>query len=404
MQYISKFEPPRVALVTGGLQLGGATTFLLNFASELIRRQIPTKIFSFEVENPLASDFERHRVNIFAQNERRTIYEDRMSAILSELAAFKPTVVLANVGPASFETLRYVPEGVVRAGIFHADSEPVYVSLKNYAPHFDLAIAVSSTIKRRIEAIAEFKGIPVHRILLGVPTPSTGRLKDVNLDKPLRIIYLGRLEHEQKRVRLFPEILDQLKQSGIPFQWAIVGDGTEMNFLKMSMHTERPEQSVTILGARPYHEVPILLVAHDIYLLTSEYEGLPLSLLEAMAEGVVPVVSRLGSGIPEVVDENTGRLVDPKHPGGYAEAIIGLHQNRLEMARLSRNASERVRVEFSASAMVDRWLDVLPKGNTSNITWPMRPHVKIPLVKQNPVLFSRPARVLRRLAKKLRPK
>src|SRR2546425_916038 len=110
--------PPglRMALVSGGLKLGGSTTFLCNLAGELLRRGIPARVFSFERENPLASDFERLNIPVSCQDDRRVIFEDRLRAILLELRSFKPAVVLGCLSATSFEVLRYMPPGVLRFG------------------------------------------------------------------------------------------------------------------------------------------------------------------------------------------------------------------------------------------------------------------------------------------------
>ena len=51
----------RVALVSGGLKLGGSTTFLCNLAGELVRRRIHMEVLSFELDNPLKSEQMRLR-------------------------------------------------------------------------------------------------------------------------------------------------------------------------------------------------------------------------------------------------------------------------------------------------------------------------------------------------------
>jgi hypothetical protein len=139
------------------------------------------------------------------------------------------------------------------------------------------------------------------------------------------------------------------------------------------------------------------LSEHDVFLLVSDYEGLPLTLLEAMGCGLVPVVSDLPSGIRELVDQDTGKRVAPDNLAGYAEAILWLHQHRQEKQQLSANARERVRRDFSVAAMTDRWLAALPPPPASEIRWPDRWQPKPILAAPNPWRFSPPARVLRRL-------
>src|ERR1039457_137920 len=106
IQEVSRRSPVRVALVSGGLNLGGSTTFLCNLGGELIRRGIPVEVMSLERENPMAADFQRQNIPVRCLDDRREIFEDRIQKVLQRLREFKPTVVAATLDAASFEVLR----------------------------------------------------------------------------------------------------------------------------------------------------------------------------------------------------------------------------------------------------------------------------------------------------------
>jgi glycosyltransferase involved in cell wall biosynthesis len=384
------------------LKLGGTTTFLCNFGGELIRRHVPAEVLSFELENPLASDFARQNIPVTCLDDGRHIFEDQMGSALAALRAFRPTTVLATLGTPSFEVLRYVPAGVFRVGVAQSDDPPLYPGVARYAGHLDAVVVVSGAMKHKMLAQPALTAIPVHAIPYGVPMPDVGQIIHPDAVRPLRILYLGRLVQEQKRVRLFPKILRSLCASGIPFHWTIAGDGPEMAFLKASMKTSSPGQQVTFLGPVAYANVPGVLRRHDVFLLASDYEGLPLSLLEAMGHGLVPVVSNLTSGIPEVVDETNGRLVPVDDVAGYARAIVHLHTHRAELAAKSAAARQRVQSEFSVTAMTDRWLAIIPPATLPAPTWLQADVIQAPLPSPRKFLFSPPVRPFRRLAKNWR--
>jgi len=212
---------------------------------------------------------------------------------------------------------------------------------------------------------------------------------------------LGRLSQEQKRVRLFPLILKELQNRAIPFVWTIAGDGDERSYLEQAMATTDPRQVVRFTGAIPYAQVPAVLEKQDVFLLTSDYEGLPLSLLEAMGHGVVPVVSDLPSGIREVVDSTNGILVPVQDIAAYAQGIVWLDQHRAELAQMSRLARARVVEKFSVEAMTDRWLEVLNRAPAGPIEWPRNFRLRPPLEAAHPWRFREPVRTLRRWGKRL---
>ena len=248
----------------------------------------------------------------------------------------------------------------------------------------------------------EFARVAVRYLPLGVPMPKADKIAPRKFTGPLRILYLGRLDREQKRVHLFPQILQRLNESGIPFHWTCAGEGAERATLELQMKGSLPTQTVRFTGKVPYAQVPKLLEEHDVFLLASDYEGLPLSMVEAMGAGLVPVVSELPSGIRELVDENTGKRVAPDNTPGYADAIVWLHEHRNDMNRMSANSRERVVQEFSTHAMANRWLAAFPKPTGKTPAWPDNWDIKPPAQMESLFRFSAPGRMLRRLSLKLR--
>jgi hypothetical protein len=90
-----------------------------------------------------------------------------------------------------------------------------------------------------------------------------------------------------------------------------------------------------------------------------------------MAHGVVPVVSDLPSGIREVVNSETGILVNPENLDGYAAAILELDADREDLAKKGLAAGRLVRSGFSCEAMADRWLKMLRELPSAATEWPV---------------------------------
>jgi glycosyltransferase involved in cell wall biosynthesis len=387
----------RIVLVSGGVKLGGAATFLLNLGGELVRRSVPLQVVSLEHDNPYAGDFERLQVPIHLEDERTTIFEDRVSSVLQVIRRFGPTVVVSCLGASSYEIVRYIPSTVTRLGVLQADAAPDYPVFAAYAPYFDAVIGVSRQIVAKFGSHPSLAFLPAHYLPYGIPLPPHDLARAHQPEEPMRILYLGRLCRPQKRVHLFPEILRDLNAANVPFHWTIAGDGPERAWLQKEMKSFAPNSAVNFPGAINYRDVPHLLDSHDIFLLISDHEGLPLSLLEAMAHGLVPVVSRLPSGVTDVVDEECGILVEPNDTGAYADAIIRLWQEPAVLSAMSARAPLRIRSEHSVEAMADRWLALLDRLNKNDQTkWPQSFSVEGPL-NHNSLWFRQPMRSLRRL-------
>ena len=105
-------------------------------------------------------------------------------------------------------------------------------------------------------------------------------------------------------------------------------------------------------------DVPRLMAACDVFVLTSEWEGFGLVLVEAMAAGK-PVVATRVSGIPEVVlDRETGILVPSRNPEALATAVLKLLADPAEQRRLGTNGYHRVHTYFTADRMVDETIAI----------------------------------------------
>ena len=132
--------------------------------------------------------------------------------------------------------------------------------------------------------------------------------------------------------------------------FVLLGDGPEQSALEAQASALGVRNRVVFLGYR--QDVPDLLACADLLVLPSLFEGLPLSILEAMAAGK-PVIATDVGGTSEVIEpEQTGLLVPPANPGALAGAIRRVLFDRRLAERLALTGKARVRDEFSAATMV----------------------------------------------------
>jgi glycosyltransferase involved in cell wall biosynthesis len=89
----------------------------------------------------------------------------------------------------------------------------------------------------------------------------------------------------------------------------------------------------------------------DAFVLSSDWEALPISLLEAMAWGI-PQIGTAVSGTPEIITTQTGRLVSPRDPAALAEAMLELIDARTDLSAMSRASRARHRQMFGLDRML----------------------------------------------------
>ena len=169
----------------------------------------------------------------------------------------------------------------------------------------------------------------------------------VALDVPLRapgagpvtLLSVGRLRPPKD----FMTLLRAIEPGSVRVR--IVGDGPERAALEAEVARLGLERTVELLGMRG--DVGELLAAADVFVLASDSEGLPMSVLEAMAAGL-PVVASAVGGVPELVREGeTGMLVPPRDSAALAGAIRRLVEDPALRDRLGAAGRQRVEREFS---------------------------------------------------------
>lgn len=162
--------------------------------------------------------------------------------------------------------------------------------------------------------------------------------------RPIALV-VGRLDHQKGHVHL---VEAARRLPGVRF--VCVGDGPLRDQIKGWIATAGVADRITLLGYRS--DVDRLLAASDLVVLPSLYEGLPLSLIEAMAAGRPLVTTDIG-GTRELVTHNvTGILVRPADPVALADGVARLVSSP-ELARRLANAARALALEsYSAEAMV----------------------------------------------------
>ncbi len=132
--------------------------------------------------------------------------------------------------------------------------------------------------------------------------------------------------------------------------FVVVGDGPLRQALEEESRTLGLDGRLFFVGERA--DIPQILAAMDIFVLPSITEGLPLTILEAMAAGKPVVATRVG-GLPEVIlDGETGLLVPPRDPHALAQALARLLSDRRQAVEMGQKGRQRVMEHFTVTVMV----------------------------------------------------
>ena len=152
-----------------------------------------------------------------------------------------------------------------------------------------------------------------------------------------RLLYLARLEPEKGILELLTAV-DTLLNRGMLLTLTIAGDGPAMNRVCAQVSSMGQYQSkINIVGYVRNQEKTDLLTSHHIFCFPTQYgEGMPNSVLEAMAFGM-PVITCPVGGLADFFEDGVmGALLGTKEPGLIAESITRLVSDRHHMAEISQ--------------------------------------------------------------------
>mgnify|MGYP002410365723 FL=1 len=144
--------------------------------------------------------------------------------------------------------------------------------------------------------------------------------------------------------------LSILKGLGYQFQADFIGGGSLLEELRMQAESSGIDDCVNFLGVR--QDVYDILARSDVFVLGSLWEGLPVSIMEAMACNLPVVASNVG-GIPElVIDAQTGYHVPPADPEAIAEKLKVLIEHPEMRKQMGSCGRQRIIDHFSVNEMV----------------------------------------------------
>ncbi len=213
---------------------------------------------------------------------------------------------------------------------------------------------VSLTEEMRNQLVRQFPAERVVTIPTGIDTEEVyseltqGEAKRrLGIPPQAKVVgYAGRLA-PVKRLDIFLRTAKQMAIADSEVRFVIAGAGPEEERLLALTRELDLEDKVQFLGYRP--RVYEVMRAFDLFVLCSDHEGLPRSVLEALFLGV-PVVARRVGGIQEVIEDGvTGVLMDSGEPGGLARACLELLLAERQRDRLRLAGLRLVREKFSVN-------------------------------------------------------
>jgi glycosyltransferase involved in cell wall biosynthesis len=245
-------------------------------------------------------------------------------------------------------------------GVLHADEDYYYNIGKKYFHQLSALACVSKRVSRRIlEVLGTHDSSKVYTIPCGINLPAAKEAQRSN--NILQLIYVGRITNYQKRVGDLLKIAAMLIKHRVAFHINIVGDGgADKIALEQKVTEEGLADYITFCGWLSQTDVADMLNRSDMLVMTSDFEGTPIAMMEAVASGCGIVGTRV-SGIEDYEDDidapNCFRVFETGDIESAVAHIISLSQIPVAVRRAAaRSMAER---NFSMDVCLQKYSKVV---------------------------------------------
>lgn len=353
----------RVMIVIHGLETGGAEMMVLHLARELSRAGHPVRVVSLHGdETDVAGLMRRAGVDVVALNKAGGPDPRTVLRLRAQMRDFSPTVVhthlpvLEYVLPAArlygrrvriIHTVHNLAREETRHRVLRAVNRRAF-------SHGVVPVALNEEVRSSIcrEYALPASAVPV--VGNGIDLDAfRGPQRRGPRGAGARLLCVARLAPAKNHALLLRTVA-RLRESGRDVSLTLVGDGPLRGALEERARELGISQRVRFAGRRT--DTPAFYRDCDLFVLLSDYEGMPMSIIEAMASGL-PVVATRAGGVAELVDDGVNGALVEADAAAAAEAIAAICDDPALYARLSDGAV-RTSSHYSAEAMMEKYVDL----------------------------------------------
>ncbi|HXI03608.1 MAG TPA: glycosyltransferase [Candidatus Saccharimonadales bacterium] len=354
----------RVVYAIGQLAMGGGERQLLQLVQRLDRSRFAPEVITFTPGGELEPEF-RATCPLHVLPKRPLTEIPVLLSLISLLRRPRAEILHTYLYPATWRGTLAArlagTRGIVQFVGNMADwMGPVRLSLQRMAARRASAVIYEAPPVGRY--LVEKAGVPEDRTLMipnGVDLdlfgPGSGgerHRQEIWGEAPVKVIGAVMSLSEKKNPLLLVEAAARVASAHPEARFMIAGEGPMRPVLEKAIAEAGLAERFRLLGVR--RDVPDLLRSMDVLALTSDREGCPNAVIEAMATGL-PVVATAAGGTVEIVrDRETGRLVAPRDPAAFARGIQDLLDDPEAARRMGSTGLELARSRFAFHRMVER--------------------------------------------------
>ena len=339
--------------------VSGPGTWLASLLPELRRRGIDSVVNTlvWDSSGPLVESLRGNQIETLVHPVAGTTQE-RIRTVITGYEQSNADIFVANHVVPALVAAKWIQQiGVPALAVLHSDDAfyrgviDVFLAGRSQ-DRVGNAVAVSQCLQQLAVQTGADRNC-IHHLPYGVHVPSE-RPRRSNCSG-VKLAFSGRMVQEQKRVLDVAHVMQRCVTEVEGCSGVLIGDGAEFAAVADLLQNQIIAGRIELTGRLIPADVQDRLSTADILLLLSDYEGLPIALLEAMACGLVPVVSRMRSGIPELVEHMVNGIVVEDRLESVLKSVRMLNSDAELLQRLSMAARTTVLERFSHQRCADGW-------------------------------------------------
>lgn len=262
-------------------------------------------------------------------------------------------IVVPMASPSVHVAIRHLPPYVHVVNRCYSTGSHAYRVALYGAPRLTRVVGTSPRQIRELTTLGQISDDRIQLIPHGVDVDRFYPAPVERKSGPLRLLYLGRLANASKGVFLLPRLVSALRSRAVAHTLVIAGSGPDEVELRRRLAREVDRGVVRMLGTLDSGAVAAVLRDSDVLVMPSNYEGFGISLIEALATSVVPVVTRVMGVTDWIVDDGkTGFLFPRGDVAAMARAVTSLAENRGRLGTMGAAGRDAAEARFSAARTV----------------------------------------------------
>ena len=311
---------------------------------------------------PTISYFKENNLPIHLINSNTHNYvEDQVKELLKIVKREHISTVVANlVIPALYTTQYLKPFNISVIGVLHSNDEfykGVITKFIHGNKKNQLSTAVS--VSGYINTICESQNTNTQLLNIPCGTPEVKNSTSLDSQEVFKVIYAGRLVVQQKQILKLTKAFCDASKANSNLEFSIYGDGDQEQSIKALIKDQKATNSVTLFKALPPSQILNKIQEHHVFTLMSDYEGMPIALMEAMACGVVPICLNEESGINEIIQYGVNGFIVNNRGEDYQEKLQLLVNDRSLWETMSKNAIATIQQKYSSKITHHKWFELL---------------------------------------------